>query len=82
MDQTHRLPSLVLPLSNGYCLGAHRLSPHLSRPHTFELQLNCGIAEGGNIIRKLQLAAADEYEASDWLQALVQSASGVSVALH
>ena len=25
-----------------------------------------------------QLAAADDYEASDWLQAFVQAASGVS----
>jgi hypothetical protein len=39
------------------------------RPHTFEIVCGRGSSP-------LQLAAADEYEASDWLQALVQAASG------
>jgi len=29
--------------------------------------------------RSFQFAAADEYEASDWLQAFIQAASGVSM---
>lgn len=49
------------------CKGARRAitSP---RPHCFELILKTGF---------LQLAAPDEYVASDWLQTLVQSASGL-----
>lgn len=38
------------------------------RPHCFEIFLKTG---------RLQLAAPDEYVASEWLQSLVQSASGL-----
>lgn len=66
---SNRLPMRVLPLSGGACLGAHR-TPLSKRPHTFELLLTGGA---------IQLAAPDEYVASDWLQLLVQAASGVSL---
>lgn len=64
---SNRVPMRALPLSGGACVGAHR-TPYLLRPHTFELLL-------GTIT--LQLAAPDEYVASDWLQVLVQAASGL-----
>lgn len=66
---SNRLPMRAFPLSNGSCLGAHR-TPQSKRPHTFELVLS-----GGG----LEMAAPDEYVASDWLQLLVQAASGVCV---
>lgn len=49
------------------CKGARRAvaSP---RPHCFEIMLNTGI---------LQLAAPDEYVASEWLISVVQAASGL-----
>lgn len=65
-DATQKIPSLVFPLYD--CKGARR-STSSNRPHCFELLLVDGF---------LQLAAPDEYVASDWLQALVQAASGVS----
>lgn len=61
------MPLRAIPLNNGGCTGAHR-TPYCLRPHTFELLL-------GTMV--LQLAAPDEYVASEWLQVLVQSASGV-----
>lgn len=65
-DATQKIPSLVFALYD--CKGARR-STASNRPHCFELLLQDGF---------LQLAAPDEYVASDWLQALVQAASGVS----
>lgn len=64
-DSNKKLPSMVIALSE--CKGARRAitSP---RPHCFEILLKTGT---------LQLAAPDEYVASDWLQTLVQSASGL-----
>lgn len=56
---------MVISLSE--CKGARRAS-NSPRPHCFEILLKTGF---------LQLAAPDEYVASDWLQALVQSASGL-----
>lgn len=65
-DAQHRIPSLVLGMYE--CKGARRAAT-ATRPHCFELMLKTGF---------MQLAAPDEYVASDWLQALVQAASGVS----
>lgn len=62
---SNRVPMRVLPLINGACEGARRVFS--ARPHTFQLIVN-GSA--------LQLAAPDEYVASDWLQALIHAASG------
>lgn len=64
-DSNKKLPSMVIALSE--CKGARRAlcSP---RPHCFEIMLNTGI---------LQLAAPDEYVASEWLISVVQSASGL-----
>lgn len=61
----------VFPLINGACQGARRFY-HYSRPHTFQIMVD------GTV---LYLAAPDEYVASDWLQALVHAASGVSTLL-
>ncbi|XP_046396046.1 pleckstrin homology domain-containing family M member 2 [Ischnura elegans] len=78
-DALSRLPSWAIPLEGGQpsgphgweCQGFRRILDE-PRPHTFEVLLGRG--------RSLRLAAADEYEASDWLQAFVQSASsGISV---
>lgn len=49
------------------CKGARR-AVQSTRPHCFEILLKTGT---------LQLAAPDEYVASEWLQTLVQSASGL-----
>lgn len=54
-------------ISMGECKGA-RHATNSPRPHCFEIMLKTGF---------LQLAAPDEYMASDWLQALIQSASGL-----
>lgn len=64
-DSNKKLPSMVIALTE--CKGARRAvtSP---RPHCFEIMLKTGT---------LQLAAPDEYVASEWLQAVVQSASGL-----
>lgn len=49
------------------CKGARR-AVQSTRPHCFEILMKTGT---------LQLAAPDEYVASEWLQTLVQSASGL-----
>lgn len=66
-DSTQRLPSWAMALAE--CQGARR-AVKAGRPHCFEILLK------GQL---LQLAAPDEYVASEWLQALLQSASGVSL---
>ncbi|XP_044752613.1 uncharacterized protein LOC123312313 [Coccinella septempunctata] len=63
---SNRVPMMVYPLINGACQGARRL-PNSPRPHTFQIIVN-----GKN----LQLAAPDEYVASEWLQALIHAANG------
>ncbi|XP_062712151.1 uncharacterized protein LOC109405846 isoform X3 [Aedes albopictus] len=63
-DATQKLPTWAVTLAE--CQGARR-SLNSGRPYCFELLLRTGA---------LQLAAPDEYVASDWLQALVQAASG------
>lgn len=64
-DPNKKLPSMVIALSE--CKGARRAICS-QRPHCFEIMLNTGI---------LQLAAPDEYVASEWLISVVQSASGL-----
>lgn len=66
-DATQKIPSLVFALYD--CKGVRRATSS-NRPHCFELLLSDGF---------MQLAAPDEYVASEWLQALVQAASGVSL---
>jgi hypothetical protein len=66
-DKSHQLPKQGIPLRGNGC----RRIPHAERPHTFEIILSPK--------RSIQFAAADEYEASDWLQAFIQAASGVSL---
>lgn len=56
---------MVIALSE--CKGARRAC-HAPRPHCFEILLQTGV---------LQLAAPDEYVASEWLISVVQSASGL-----
>nr|XP_036675374.1 uncharacterized protein LOC108019474 [Drosophila suzukii] len=64
-DSTQRLPSWAVALAE--CQGAQRTLKS-ERPHCFEMTLK------GEL---LQMAAPDEYVASEWLQALLQSASGL-----
>lgn len=64
-DSNKKLPTMVIALSE--CKGARR-AVSSQRPHCFEIMLNTGI---------LQLAAPDEYVASEWLISVVQSASGL-----
>uniref|UniRef100_A0A182JQR1 PH domain-containing protein n=1 Tax=Anopheles christyi TaxID=43041 RepID=A0A182JQR1_9DIPT len=64
-DASQKLPTWAVALAE--CQGARR-SVNSGRPYCFELLLRTGA---------LQLAAPDEYVASDWLQALVQAASGL-----
>ncbi|CAO1401335.1 unnamed protein product [Diamesa hyperborea] len=65
-DSTQKIPNWAVSLIKE-CQGARRCL-HTNRPHCFEILLRTG---------SLQLAAPDEYVASDWLQSLVQSASGL-----
>ncbi|KAH8295207.1 hypothetical protein KR018_008710 [Drosophila ironensis] len=65
-DSTQRLPSWAMALAE--CQGARRTIKS-ERPHCFEIMLK------GEL---LQMAAPDEYVASEWLQALLQSASGIA----
>ncbi len=69
-DAQQKLPNLAIALFE--CKGARRAAKS-TRPHCFELLLKNGF---------MQLAAPDEYVASEWLQALVQAASGVSFFLN
>lgn len=64
-DSGQKLPTWAVALAE--CQGARR-ALKTGRPHCFELLLRTG---------SLQLAAPDEYVASEWLQALVQAASGL-----
>lgn len=64
-DSSQKLPTWAVALAE--CQGARR-ALKTGRPHCFELLLRTG---------SLQLAAPDEYVASEWLQALVQAASGL-----
>ncbi|XP_044731232.1 serine-rich adhesin for platelets [Chrysoperla carnea] len=66
---TTRIPIKVIQLYDGECYGVHRTPPR-PRPHTFELFTKT---------ESLEFAASDEYEASDWLQVFVQSASGTQI---
>ncbi|CAD6996187.1 unnamed protein product [Ceratitis capitata] len=64
-DSTQKIPSWAVALAE--CQGARR-AVKAARPHCFEIILK------GQL---LQLAAPDEYVASEWLQALLQTASGL-----
>lgn len=64
-DAGQKIPSWAVALTE--CQGARR-SLNTTRPHCFEILLRTG---------QIQLAAPDEYVASDWLQGLVQAASGL-----
>lgn len=64
-DAIKKLPSMVIAMSD--CKGARR-AIQSTRPHCFEILLKTGI---------IQMAAPDEYVASEWLQTLVQAASGL-----
>ncbi|XP_067614466.1 uncharacterized protein prd1 isoform X2 [Eurosta solidaginis] len=64
-DSTQKIPSWAMALAE--CQGARRAAK-AGRPHCFEVILK------GQL---LQLAAPDEYVASEWLQALLQAASGL-----
>lgn len=64
-DSNKKLPSMVIALAD--CKGARRTFTS-ARPHCFEIMLKTST---------LQLAAPDEYVSSEWLQAVVQSASGL-----
>ncbi|BFF89006.1 uncharacterized protein DMAD_07859 [Drosophila madeirensis] len=63
-DSTQNLPIWAMALAE--CQGARRTLKS-ERPHCFEIMLK------GEL---LQMAAPDEYVASEWLQALLQSATG------
>lgn len=64
-DSVQKIPSWAVSLPNE-CQGARRCITS-SRPHCFEILLRTG---------SIQLAAPDEYVASDWLQSVIQAASG------
>lgn len=64
-DANKKLPSLVIGINECKCA---RRAVTSQRPHCFEIMLKSSV---------LQLAAPDEYVASEWLQAVVQSASGL-----
>jgi PH domain len=64
-DSIQKIPSWAVSLPNE-CQGARRCVTS-NRPHCFEILLRTG---------SIQLAAPDEYVASDWLQSVIQAASG------
>lgn len=64
-DSTQKIPSWAVSLPTE-CQGARRCVTS-TRPHCFEILLRTGL---------IQLAAPDEYVASDWLQSVIQAASG------
>ena len=64
-DSTQKIPSWAVSLTNE-CQGARRCVTS-TRPHCFEILLRTG---------SMQMAAPDEYVASDWLQSVIQAASG------
>lgn len=64
-DGNRKLPSMVVAITECKCARRAAIS---QRPHCFEIMLKSTI---------LQLAAPDEYVASEWLQAVVQSATGL-----
>lgn len=64
-DANKKLPAMAVAISECKC--ARRVVSS-QRPHCFEIMLKTSV---------LQLAAPDEYVASEWLQAVVQSASGL-----
>jgi hypothetical protein len=64
-DSLQKIPSWAVSLPNE-CQGARRCVTS-NRPHCFEILLRTG---------SIQLAAPDEYVASDWLQSVIQAASG------
>lgn len=64
-DSTQKIPSWAVSLPSE-CQGARRCVTS-NRPHCFEILLRTG---------SIQLAAPDEYVASDWLQSVIQAASG------
>lgn len=96
-DSKQRIPKHVVSLHIGQCGGCRRVY-NSSRPHTFEIlppspiimcacnqrNISCPVIASSEQ-SSFQLAAADDYEASDWLQAFVQAASGMAnddVILH
>lgn len=64
-DSFQKIPSWAVSLPTE-CQGARRCVTS-NRPHCFEILLRTG---------SIQLAAPDEYVASDWLQSVIQAASG------
>lgn len=64
-DANKKLPSMVIGINECKCA---RRAVASQRPHCFEIMLKTSV---------LQLAAPDEYVASEWLQTVVQSASGL-----
>ncbi|KAG5682341.1 hypothetical protein PVAND_011700 [Polypedilum vanderplanki] len=65
-DSIQKIPSSAVNLQSE-CQGARRCTT-ANRPHCFEILLRSG---------SLQLAAPDEYVCSEWLQAVIQSASRI-----
>lgn len=64
-DSVQKIPSWAVSLPTE-CQGARRCVTS-TRPNCFEILLRTG---------SIQLAAPDEYVASDWLQSVIQAASG------
>ena len=64
-DSVQKIPSWAVSLPTE-CQGARRCVTS-NRPHCFEILLRTG---------SIQLAAPDEHVASDWLQSVIQAASG------
>lgn len=96
-DSKQRIPKHVVSLHMGQCGGCRRVN-NSCRPHTFEIlppspvimcacnqrNMPCPVVASSEQ-SSFQLAAADDYEVSDWLQAFVQAASGMAnsdVILH
>lgn len=65
-DSTQNIPSWAVSLPNE-CQGAKRCISS-DRPHCFEILLRSG---------SLQLAAPDEFVASDWLQSVIQASNNL-----
>lgn len=66
-DSTQKIPHWAVSLPNE-CQGAKRCVTS-NRPHCFEILLRSG---------SLQLAAPDEFVASDWLQSVIQASNSLN----
>lgn len=76
-DSKQKRPKHVLSFHMGYFGGCRRVV-NSNRPHAFEI---LPFSQRG-LYGTFQFAAADDYEASEWLQMFIQTSYSVSLIKH